>query len=169
MIIVNCIGGYAAVHSVFKHNDNYFSYADSIMPSFHFAVGCSYRLMFLRRSATAGPLVTRLRFVRRAFALIAIAVLFFGAGGGFRDWQQFMSCRQHIRSAPTMAPKLLRFSPRRIHDVLRSVARYPSALARRECGTRSLSGHAVGDPAVHRARPVVRLAALIALAVDTCS
>jgi len=89
MIIVNCIGGYAAVHAVFKHNDNYFSYADSIMPSFHFAVGCSYRLMFLRRSATAGLLATRLRFVRRALALIAIAVLFFGAGGGFRDWQQF--------------------------------------------------------------------------------
>jgi hypothetical protein len=89
MIIVNCIGGYAVVHSVFKHNDNYFSSADSIMPSFHFAVGCSYRLMFLRRSAVAGATLTRLRFVRRAFALIAIAVLFFGAGGGFRDWQQF--------------------------------------------------------------------------------
>src|SRR5688572_10578010 len=89
MIIVNFIGGFAAVHSVFKHNDNFFSYADSIMPSFHFAVGCSYRLMFLRRSAVAGVMATRLRFVRRSLALIAIAVLFFGAGGGFQNWQQF--------------------------------------------------------------------------------
>jgi hypothetical protein len=39
----------AAVHAVLKHNDTFFSYADSIMPSFIFAVGFSYRLTILKR------------------------------------------------------------------------------------------------------------------------
>lgn len=90
MILVNFIGGFAVVHSIFKHNNNFFSYADSIMPSFHFAVGYSYRLTFLRRLQTDGAAPTYWRFLRRSLSLIMIAILFFGAGGGFPGgWPQF--------------------------------------------------------------------------------
>ncbi|MBM4074024.1 MAG: DUF1624 domain-containing protein [Planctomycetes bacterium] len=89
MVLVNFIGSYAAIHTVFKHNDNYFSFADSIMPSFHFAVGCSYLLTFRRGCARDGLGRTYLRFVKRGFALVLVAILFFGAGGGFSSWKQF--------------------------------------------------------------------------------
>ena len=53
MFLVNFLGGFTAIHSVLKHNNNYFSYADSIMPSFMFAVGFSFRLTYLRRMRRA--------------------------------------------------------------------------------------------------------------------
>lgn len=89
MILVNFIGGFAAVHSVFKHNNNYLSYADTIMPSFHFAVGFAYRLTLLRRFGEIGRWKTYLSYIRRSFALVFVSVLFFGIGGGFREWSQF--------------------------------------------------------------------------------
>src|SRR4051812_2138494 len=49
MFLVNFLGSYACIHPVLRHNDTYFSYADSIMPSFMFAVGFSFRLTYLRR------------------------------------------------------------------------------------------------------------------------
>jgi len=54
MCMVNFLGGYAAIHKVLQHNNNYFSYADSIMPSFMFACGFSYRLTMLRRIPQLG-------------------------------------------------------------------------------------------------------------------
>ena len=56
MFVVNFLGGYAAVHEVMKHHNGhpYFSYADTIMPSFMFAAGFSYRLTALRRLAQIG-------------------------------------------------------------------------------------------------------------------
>ena len=56
MFLVNFVGGLAAFPEVLKHHNHhpYFSYADSIMPSFMFAVGFSYRLTTLRRLAQAG-------------------------------------------------------------------------------------------------------------------
>ena len=49
MFLVNFVGGLKALPEVLKHHDNYFSYADTIMPSFIFAAGFSYRLSVLRR------------------------------------------------------------------------------------------------------------------------
>ena len=46
---VNFIGDFAAAHPVFKHHNTYFSYADTIMPAFHFAVGFALRLTLLKR------------------------------------------------------------------------------------------------------------------------
>lgn len=89
MILVNFIGGLGVIHSVFKHNDNYFSFADSIMPSFHFAVGFSYRLTMLRRLPEWGVIRTYGSYLRRSFALVFLAVMFFGIGGGFREWREF--------------------------------------------------------------------------------
>lgn len=46
MFLVNFVGGLAAFPEVLKHHNGlpYFSYADTIMPSFMFAAGFSYRL-----------------------------------------------------------------------------------------------------------------------------
>ena len=51
MFLVNFVGGLAAFPEVLKHHNDhpYFSYADTIMPSFLFAAGFSYRLTTLRR------------------------------------------------------------------------------------------------------------------------
>ncbi|MEZ6151428.1 MAG: hypothetical protein R3C09_15005 [Pirellulaceae bacterium] len=46
MFVVNFLGGLAVTHQVLKHNNTHFSYADSIMPSFIFACGYSYRMSF---------------------------------------------------------------------------------------------------------------------------
>lgn len=89
MILVNFIGGFAAVHSVFKHNNNYLSYADTIMPSFHFAVGFAYRLTMLRRLQEIGRWKTYWSYIRRSFALVVVSVLFFGVGGRFAEWSTF--------------------------------------------------------------------------------
>ena len=54
MFVVNFVGGLAAMPAVLKHHDIYFSYADTIMPSFMFAAGFSYRLAAMRRIAKIG-------------------------------------------------------------------------------------------------------------------
>jgi len=91
MILVNFIGYFDEIHAVFKHNDNYFSYADSIMPAFHLAVGFSFRLTMLRRlaSATANHWLIWWSYLKRSLTLVFIGTLFFGVGGGFSRWQQF--------------------------------------------------------------------------------
>jgi len=52
MCAVNFLGGLHAIHPVLKHNNNYFSYADTIMPGFLFACGFSYGSR--RSSASVG-------------------------------------------------------------------------------------------------------------------
>ena len=56
MFVVNFVGGLLAFPEVMKHHNGlpYFSYADTIMPSFLFAAGFSYRLSALRRFAKLG-------------------------------------------------------------------------------------------------------------------
>lgn len=91
MILVNFIGYFDKIHVFFKHTDTFFSYADSIMPAFHLAVGFSYRLTMLRRLAS--PNVTLLAtwwvYFKRSMALVFIGVLLFGIGGNFTTWKQF--------------------------------------------------------------------------------
>ncbi|HEY3855171.1 MAG TPA: hypothetical protein VGO67_12320 [Verrucomicrobiae bacterium] len=102
MILVNFLGGFAVIPSVFKHNNNYFSYADSIMPSFHFAVGYAYRLTLLKRLNQIGPRAAYLSYVRRSFILIFLALALFGLGDGFSKWSQFSTMPQGwTASSPT--------------------------------------------------------------------
>jgi predicted acyltransferase len=88
MCLVNFLGNYAAIHPVLKHNNNYFSYADSIMPSFMFACGFSYRLSALRRLAQVGPGATYRRFVGRSLGLVLVSVMMYGFGTKFRAWSE---------------------------------------------------------------------------------
>ena len=88
MFVVNFLGGIAAVHSVLKHNNTYFSYADSIMPSFLFACGFSYRLSMLRRLPEVGQAVASRRIVMRSLGLVLVSLVVFGVGGGFESWSE---------------------------------------------------------------------------------
>ncbi|AGA27628.1 hypothetical protein [Singulisphaera acidiphila] len=88
MFVVNFLGGMVAIHSVFKHNNSYFSYADSIMPSFMFACGFSYRLSMLRRLSRVGLAATWRHAIIRGLALVLVSLMFFGFGGGFKSWSE---------------------------------------------------------------------------------
>jgi hypothetical protein len=82
MILVNYIGDFQATHPVFQHHNTYFSYADSIMPAFHFAVGFALRLTLLKRIATQGKTAAYLHVVWRCLGLILLStVLELGSGG----------------------------------------------------------------------------------------
>src|SRR5579859_3066155 len=89
MFLVNFLGGYAAIHPVLKHNNNYFSYADSIMPSFMFAVGFSFRLTYLRRRSQSSWASTVRTYVRRSLALVVLSLVMYGFGGGFGHYSDF--------------------------------------------------------------------------------
>src|SRR5438552_7875748 len=80
MFVVNFLGGMAAIHAVMKHNNTYFSYADSIMPSFMFAVGFSFRLTYLRRRTQQSAGKTALTYVKRSLALVVVSLVMFGSG-----------------------------------------------------------------------------------------
>ena len=76
MFLVNFVGGLAAFPEVLKHHNQhpYFSYADTIMPSFMFAAGFSFRLSTLKRLGTLGPLRTYGHIVLRSLGLILVSL-----------------------------------------------------------------------------------------------
>jgi predicted acyltransferase len=88
MFAANFLGGLEAIHPVLKHHNTYFSYADSIMPSFIFASGFSFRLTILRRRAQLGAFETYRRAVGRSFGLILLSLVVFGFGESFDTWDQ---------------------------------------------------------------------------------
>ncbi len=89
MFAVNFLASFTAIHAVMKHNNTYFSYADSIMPSFIFAVGFTFRLTYLKRRRTMGAFKTALTYIKRSFALVLVSLMFFGTGSSFRSWDKF--------------------------------------------------------------------------------
>src|SRR5271169_1146510 len=76
MFLVNFIGGLAAFPEVLKHHNDhpYFSYADTIMPSFMFAAGFSYRLSALSRFAKIGTRRAYGHFLVRGLALVLVSL-----------------------------------------------------------------------------------------------
>ena len=68
------------------HGDGFFAYADSIMPSFIFCAGFSYRLTALRRFSQSGAGGVAWGYIRRSFALIGISLVVFGLGKSFSNW-----------------------------------------------------------------------------------
>lgn len=89
MFVVNFLGGLAAIHPVMKHNNTYFSYADSIMPSFLFACGFSYRLTTLRRLPLLGASRTYRRTFLRSLGLVLVSLMLSGFGRKFSSWGEF--------------------------------------------------------------------------------
>jgi hypothetical protein len=92
MFLVNFVGGLAAFPEVLKHHNGhpYFSYADSIMPSFMFAAGFSFRLATLRRLSQDGPARTYRHAVIRSLALVLVSLVMYAAGDidEIKHWSQ---------------------------------------------------------------------------------
>ena len=86
MFIVNFVGGFDAIPSVLKHNNDYCSYADTIMPSFMFAAGFSYRLTILRRLAAVGASAAYRHFFARCFGLVLVSLMMYGFDQKLAKW-----------------------------------------------------------------------------------
>jgi predicted acyltransferase len=61
--------------TIFNHNGNFLSFADTVLPSFLFAAGFSLRLSLLRRLTRQGRTAAYLRTVRRCLLLILLLEL----------------------------------------------------------------------------------------------
>ena len=88
MFAVNFLAGLSAIPAVMAHHNTYFSYADSIMPGFLFAVGFSFRLTLLRRRLANGAKQTYLGYVRRSLALVLLSLVLYGFGSFVGDWSE---------------------------------------------------------------------------------
>lgn len=88
MFLVNFIGGFAAVHPLFKHHNTYNSYADTIMPQFFFAVGFSLRLAVVRNIGKLGPREAYRKAAQRCLALILIGLVVYHLDGRYRTWEE---------------------------------------------------------------------------------
>ena len=94
MFVVNFVGGLAAFPEVLKHHNGlpYFSYADTIMPSFMFAAGFSYRLSALKRFAKLGAASAYCHFVVRSLALVLVSLVMYAAEDvDVKNWAQLDS------------------------------------------------------------------------------
>ncbi|MCC6508430.1 MAG: hypothetical protein IT423_04940 [Pirellulaceae bacterium] len=87
MFVVNFVSVYMVTHQLFKHNNTHFSYADSIMPSFLFACGFSYRMSYLKRRERDGLELTNWSFLRRSLALIWLSLMLTAFNPRFETWQ----------------------------------------------------------------------------------
>jgi predicted acyltransferase len=91
MLLVNFIGSYAVVHTVFKHRNTYCGYADTIMPQFFFAVGFAYRLTFLRRLATDGWSIATRAVLSRNAGLILLGFVLYHLDGKYAHWSDLQN------------------------------------------------------------------------------
>lgn len=90
MFLVNFLGAFNCVYPVLKHHNTYFSYADTIMPQFFFAVGFSMRWTLSRKLSQPGALRAYGRFILRCLTLVAISfVLSFLLDNPSEKWKEF--------------------------------------------------------------------------------
>jgi predicted acyltransferase len=89
MCLVNFLAPFAAIHSVLKHNDTYFSYADTIMPGFLFVVGFAFRLTYLKRRSVSGRWPTARSYMRRSGKLLLLSLLIYFFVGDIPRWFNF--------------------------------------------------------------------------------
>jgi predicted acyltransferase len=88
MFLVNFVGAYAVTPILLTHKNNFFSYADTIMPQFFFAVGFAFRLTFGRRAQTEGLTSAYVHFVRRMLGLALVALVIYHVGPRARSWDE---------------------------------------------------------------------------------
>src|SRR6478735_286548 len=72
MFLVNFMGNFQACPYLWRHSNNYCSYADTIMPQFFFAAGFALRLSFLRRQQLKGEGAAWGRMIRRVLSLALV-------------------------------------------------------------------------------------------------
>jgi predicted acyltransferase len=81
MFLVNFLGGYATIKQfapLLCHHNTYYSYADTIMPQFFFAVGFSFRLTFLRRVEKDGQAAAIRHAFTRNIGLMLVGLAQYG-------------------------------------------------------------------------------------------
>lgn len=78
MFVVNFCGGLSAMPDWIKHHNNFFSFADSIMPGFMFAAGFSFRLTMLRRMARDGAVAAYGHAILRGLGLVLVSLAIYG-------------------------------------------------------------------------------------------
>lgn len=88
MFVVNFCGGLKAIPDWIKHHNFHFSYADSIMPSFIFISGLTYRLSLIRRIARDGASVAYRHAAIRGLGLVLVSLMLFGFGTSFESWEK---------------------------------------------------------------------------------
>jgi len=89
MFVVNFVGGLAAMPAILKHHDIYFSYADTIMPSFMFAAGFSFRLTALRRLAKGDRARAYRHYFVRSLGLVLVSLVMYAAEDlEIKKWSQ---------------------------------------------------------------------------------
>ncbi len=93
MFVVNFLGGLAITHQVLRHNNTHFSLADSIMPSFIFACGFSYRMSFLKQLASATESTPYVKFIKRSLGLILLSLMLNGFGTKLGTWPEYSGQR----------------------------------------------------------------------------
>jgi hypothetical protein len=86
MVVVNFVGGLAAVPATLKHHHTHLSYADTLMPGFLFAVGFGLRASLLHRAARDGRRAAYLHAGRRGLALVLLGAVVYGLTGGYTTW-----------------------------------------------------------------------------------
>jgi predicted acyltransferase len=94
MCLANFLAPFAAIHSVLKHNDTYFSYADTIMPGFLFVVGFAFRLTWLKRRRNTACLATAATYVRRSGKLLLMSLFIYLCVGDVPRWFDYRSFPQ---------------------------------------------------------------------------
>ena len=87
MLLVNFLGGFVACPHHLKHSHDYFSYADTIMPQFLFAVGFAFRLTFGRRDELEGSAAAYGRVVRRMLGLALVSFVVYTVSPRAASWQ----------------------------------------------------------------------------------
>ncbi len=90
MFLVNFLGAFSATPILLTHKNNFFSYADTIMPQFFFAVGFAFRLTFGRRAQSEGLARAYAHVVRRLLGLALVALVIYNAPHAARTWQELM-------------------------------------------------------------------------------
>jgi predicted acyltransferase len=86
MCLANFLAPFAAIHAILKHNDTYFSYADTIMPGFLFVVGFAFRLTYLKRRRVQGRWPTARTYLRRSGKLLLLSLLIYFFVGDIPRW-----------------------------------------------------------------------------------
>lgn len=88
MFVVNYWSHLEAGPAFLKHHNSYFSFADSIMVAFLFAVGMAFRLTLVRRRMHGQMQGVYSRYVRRSLALVFVSIILYGVGKQFDSWNE---------------------------------------------------------------------------------
>ena len=91
MFVVNFLGSFDVTPTVLTHENNFCSYADTIMPQFFFAVGFAFRLTFGRRAQAEGVRRAYGHVIRRLLGLALVALVIYEAPTVADNWDELVA------------------------------------------------------------------------------